>query len=403
MLVCEHGKQLRNDTEEFLFASTVHIPATTHPTPQPGNRTVGVVGCSGGHSGGETPGPIPNPEAKPSSADGTATDRSWESRTPPEHPTTPTHILHPTKRGEDSHQEPRPFFARPTPDDSRPLLEGHRRQDEERRRRRPSVALASKNGSDWSTWAEAPADPETQTAPNGATGLRRASSIPGRQPCSTSDRRVGDVHASACASPWGGRRPPPPGCLLQRPSRDAHDGCGVVQSSWSAGVGDPPVATSRPVPRRRVSAPPGRGRCHLGTSSVGSGATPVEGLRTSLRSAQPWGTRPGGAEAAGAEVEPGEVALDVDVQPFAPRRAGAIRGRAHEGGAETTTPVVRCDREVEQEGVVAAVPRDVGEREAFAVPTAEAQPSEGARTRSHRPARASPPPARGERHEFLRR
>ena len=31
----------------------------------------------------ETPGPIPNPEAKPTSADGTAPDRVWESRTPP--------------------------------------------------------------------------------------------------------------------------------------------------------------------------------------------------------------------------------------------------------------------------------------------------------------------------------
>ena len=40
----------------------------------------------GGHSGGETPGPIPNPEAKPSSADGTAPDRVWESRTPPNNP-----------------------------------------------------------------------------------------------------------------------------------------------------------------------------------------------------------------------------------------------------------------------------------------------------------------------------
>src|SRR5699024_9375416 len=28
---------------------------------------------------------IPNPEAKPLSADGTATARSWESRTPPDH------------------------------------------------------------------------------------------------------------------------------------------------------------------------------------------------------------------------------------------------------------------------------------------------------------------------------
>ena len=32
----------------------------------------------------ETPGPIPNPEVKPLSADGTAPERMWESRTPPD-------------------------------------------------------------------------------------------------------------------------------------------------------------------------------------------------------------------------------------------------------------------------------------------------------------------------------
>ena len=37
----------------------------------------------GGHSGRETPGTIPNPEVKPASANGTAPDRMWESRTPP--------------------------------------------------------------------------------------------------------------------------------------------------------------------------------------------------------------------------------------------------------------------------------------------------------------------------------
>ena len=42
----------------------------------------------GGHSTGETPSTIPNLEAKPGSANGTATDRLWESRTPPQH--TPT-------------------------------------------------------------------------------------------------------------------------------------------------------------------------------------------------------------------------------------------------------------------------------------------------------------------------
>ena len=40
----------------------------------------------GGHSERETPGPIPNPEVKPISADGTAPERLWESRTPPDIP-----------------------------------------------------------------------------------------------------------------------------------------------------------------------------------------------------------------------------------------------------------------------------------------------------------------------------
>ena len=34
---------------------------------------------------GKRPASIPNLEAKPGSADGTATDRLWESRTPPQH------------------------------------------------------------------------------------------------------------------------------------------------------------------------------------------------------------------------------------------------------------------------------------------------------------------------------
>src|SRR3954471_16284111 len=38
----------------------------------------------GGHSERETPGNIPNPEAKPLSADGTARETVWESRTPPD-------------------------------------------------------------------------------------------------------------------------------------------------------------------------------------------------------------------------------------------------------------------------------------------------------------------------------
>ncbi len=42
-----------------------------------------LYGVSVVDSGGETPGPIPNPEAKPARADGTASGRMWESKTPP--------------------------------------------------------------------------------------------------------------------------------------------------------------------------------------------------------------------------------------------------------------------------------------------------------------------------------
>ena len=47
-------------------------------------RVWGGMKGYGGHSMGETPGSIPNPEAKAHSADGTATGRLWESRSPPD-------------------------------------------------------------------------------------------------------------------------------------------------------------------------------------------------------------------------------------------------------------------------------------------------------------------------------
>ena len=55
----------------------------TLTTPRHTRRRNGTQGY-GGHSVGETPGPIPNPEAKTHSADGTAPERVWESRTPPD-------------------------------------------------------------------------------------------------------------------------------------------------------------------------------------------------------------------------------------------------------------------------------------------------------------------------------
>lgn len=43
----------------------------------------GFKGLFGGESGSDTPGPIPNPVVTASSADGTAPEGVWESRTPP--------------------------------------------------------------------------------------------------------------------------------------------------------------------------------------------------------------------------------------------------------------------------------------------------------------------------------
>src|SRR3954451_15882856 len=54
--------------------------------PPPGSWVGGATSSQryGGHGERETPGPIPNPEAKPLSADGTAPETGWESRTPPD-------------------------------------------------------------------------------------------------------------------------------------------------------------------------------------------------------------------------------------------------------------------------------------------------------------------------------
>src|SRR3712207_5909358 len=62
--------------------SRVHCAVLNAATSTPSGLT-----CSqsyGGHGERETPGPIPNPEAKPLSADGTALETGWESRTPPD-------------------------------------------------------------------------------------------------------------------------------------------------------------------------------------------------------------------------------------------------------------------------------------------------------------------------------
>jgi hypothetical protein len=80
---------------------------------------------------------------------------------------------------------------------------------------------------------------------------------------------------------------------------------------------------------------------------------------------------------------------------------GRDRGRAHHGGGGTTTPVLRCDRVDEQEGVVAAVPRPLDEPgQRSGAPASGGGPAEGhgpGPTSRHRFATTR----RGERHESL--
>ena len=51
-----------------------------------GELTLVKTGSFGDRSGEGTPGPIPNPEVKLSSADGTALEAGWESRSSPTEP-----------------------------------------------------------------------------------------------------------------------------------------------------------------------------------------------------------------------------------------------------------------------------------------------------------------------------
>ena len=74
-------KATKQETVTVVTASTMQY-LTQHPdTHQRGKQC--SEGLSVVNSCRETPGPIPNPEAKPAHADGTATGRLWESKSPP--------------------------------------------------------------------------------------------------------------------------------------------------------------------------------------------------------------------------------------------------------------------------------------------------------------------------------
>ena len=76
MTCCSHPLCDPESTTMFVWLCSVLRPV---------GRGLYVDSVVGGYGGRGTPGPIPNPVAKPSCADGTALDRVWESRTPPEH------------------------------------------------------------------------------------------------------------------------------------------------------------------------------------------------------------------------------------------------------------------------------------------------------------------------------
>jgi hypothetical protein len=87
-----HGYTNKQHTNTTPASTTqtqpTHPPPTnqTHTPQQKNQKPTNNTSWNksyGGHSDRETPGTIPNPEVKPASANGTATTRLWESRTPP--------------------------------------------------------------------------------------------------------------------------------------------------------------------------------------------------------------------------------------------------------------------------------------------------------------------------------
>ena len=78
--MCAGKKQQKQETVTVVTASTMQY-LTQHPDTHEEGRC--SEGLSVVNSCRETPGPIPNPEAKPAHADGTATGRLWESKSPP--------------------------------------------------------------------------------------------------------------------------------------------------------------------------------------------------------------------------------------------------------------------------------------------------------------------------------
>ena len=83
----------------------------------------------------------------------------------------------------------------------------------------------------------------------------------------------------------------------------------------------------------------------------------------------------GGAEAAGVEVEPGEMLFEVHVQPLAPGRLGVPGSVADKGRGDPLSLIVGGDFGVEEEGVITPVPCHVDKAGQGAVRLAGSDPA----------------------------
>ena len=68
-----------------------------------------------------------------------------------------------------------------------------------------------------------------------------------------------------------------------------------------------------------------------------------------------------GPEATGSEVEPRQALGEVDVKPLATCRLGMPDSMIHQGGANALPLMLTGDLGIEDEGVIASVPRHVDE------------------------------------------
>jgi hypothetical protein len=85
-------------------------------------------------------------------------------------------------------------------------------------------------------------------------------------------------------------------------------------------------------------------------------------------------SRVGRLETAGAEVEPTQVVLEVDMEPLTTGRLGPLCGHGYKFGAHVATLVRACDDRVQDESMAGPVPHDVQEADSSRSSRAQTHP-----------------------------